>query len=145
MRRDDSKRVNMRVVARLRVMCGGNVKAPARRKRRRRVPLFPAEIAARRKRAKAERDKVAKRGRRQAMGPREIAAGLAAAATPPPPRRRGRPRRVQTPPTQSPANVLQAVGLAPVTPTTTVLRLPYHLCNYHHQKINRWRWVFPKS
>ena len=45
------------------------------------VPETPAEIAARRKRAKAEREKKAKHARRTAMGPREIAAGLAAAAT----------------------------------------------------------------
>ena len=54
--------------------------------------MFPHEIAARRKREKAEREKKAKHARRTAMGPHEIAAGLAAAATPTAtPRRRGRP------------------------------------------------------
>ena len=95
---------------------GKRGKAPRKRKRKN-VPLFPHEIAARRKRAKAERDKAAKRGRREAMGPREIAASLAA-ATPAAPRTRGRPRRNRppTPVHTSPANVLQAVGLVPTTP-----------------------------
>ena len=107
------------------------------------MPEFPAEIVARRHRAKAGREKQAKRARRTAMGPREIAAGLAAAATPlTRVARRGRPpinrgdvwtrlraardirNRPPTPATTSPLNVLGAVGLVPTpgrrtaTPTT---------------------------
>jgi hypothetical protein len=67
---------------------------PPRTVRRRNVHLFPDEIAARRRREKAARERHIKRIRRTAMGPAEIAAGLAAAAAATPARRpRGRPRK----------------------------------------------------